>query len=76
MWVQEEKFDGDRMQLHIDADWKCSFFTRAGYERSEMYSELVSDIVALLKKSSLQAPLVLDGELLVYDTHSKTYTPW
>lgn len=75
-FFMEEKFDGDRMQLHVDSSWTPSFFTRAGYERTVMYAELVRDVIAILKKSSLKPPLMLDGELVCFDTVSKAYTPW
>lgn len=73
----EEKFDGDRMQFHMDSDGKTYFFTRGSFDWSDKYKSISEDIKKVLQRASPSIrDIILDGELTVFDTDKQTHAPW
>ncbi len=60
-WVHEIKFDGYRLQAHIDQG-KVRIYTRRGLDWTERFSSIAKVLAALRVKSAL-----LDGEVVVED---------
>ncbi len=72
--IVQTKYDGDRMQGHVDADGKVTLFTRRGVDVTTLYST----VAEALKKSTLgNVPCIVDGELIVIDSTSPAHPlPW
>jgi bifunctional non-homologous end joining protein LigD len=63
-WVFEEKYDGVRMLAYKEGS-RVSLISRNGIDRTERYPEIAA-AVANLKPD----PLLLDGEVVVFDKNS------
>jgi len=62
-WVFEEKYDGVRMLAYKEGT-KVSFVSRNGIDRSLRYPTVAAEIAKLRAKT-----LLLDGEIVVFDSH-------
>src|SRR2546423_14416458 len=65
-WVHEIKFDGYRLQLHIQ-NGKVSCYTRRGYDWAARFPSLVKAAYQLNVQSA-----ILDGEAVVLDENGQT----
>ena len=68
--VVQEKWDGDRIQIHIHANSRVELFTKWGKNVSELYSDVCEELSKIVTESentrrAVIAPCVLDGELVV-----------
>ena len=63
--IVQTKYDGDRMQGHVEADGKVTLFTRRGVDVTTLYSNIAE---ALKKSTQHNAPCIVDGELIVIDS--------
>ena len=61
-WVYEEKYDGDRMLAYKEGD-RVRLLSRNGIDRTVRFPAIAAAIRALSP-----ATLLLDGEVLVFDT--------
>lgn len=66
----QEKYDGERLQLHIDGT-TAVLFSKNGYDVSEKYSNVRDDAVKLRNRNKT----ILDGELIVVGADNKPL-PW
>jgi bifunctional non-homologous end joining protein LigD len=65
-WVHEMKFDGYRIQAHLEAG-QVKLFTRAGHNWTHKYSEIEKEL-----KSAGVKNAILDGEVVVIDEHGRS----
>ena len=86
----QTKFDGDRMQAHIqktiikskkkeDADTfeiEVNLFSKMGHNTSLIYSDITNALKRAFERNPFYAPCVLDGEIIVMDTALKKPMPW
>jgi bifunctional non-homologous end joining protein LigD len=61
LWAHEIKFDGYRLQAHIDRG-RVTLFTRRGFDWTHRFPTIVQSLAALPVKSA-----ITDGELVVPD---------
>lgn len=72
IWA-EYKFDGTRVQLHIDKGRSLvKTFTRKLEETSHMYPDILSDVAKYLKADSA----ILDGEAIGYNRATGEFLPF
>ncbi|MEO7296829.1 MAG: ATP-dependent DNA ligase [Candidatus Limnocylindria bacterium] len=64
-WI-EDKYDGIRAQLHVEADGSARLFSRDLNDVTRSFPEIVEAIAAL----TADAPLVIDGELVPWRSGS------
>lgn len=65
-WVQETKFDGYRVQLHITTQ-DTKVFTRNGYDWTNRFKKVANDAFLINASSA-----VIDGEIVVPATDGST----
>jgi len=72
--LAEPKFDGERIQLHLDRGQKflVKMFTRDLEEVSDMFPELVEVVDAQIKADQV----VLDGEVVGVDPETSKFIPF
>lgn len=58
----ETKFDGERLQCHIDKD-QIKFFSRNGVD----YNHVYYNMIPLIKDSVTCDSCILDGEIIVLE---------
>lgn len=66
---QETKMDGERFQLHMK-DNKFRYFSRNGHEYSDGFNAVLTPLIKFLP---VVHSLILDGEMLVFDTIERRY---
>lgn len=72
--VAQPKFDGFRLQVHIDnssKNHKIHFFSRNMLDMSQMFPELTQAVDSLPVET-----LVMEGEALAYDEETGSYLPF
>ena len=72
--VAQPKFDGFRLQVHVDLTQETPlirFFSRNLADMSNMFPEFVSACKALSVKN-----FIADGEAMVYDPNTKVFMPF
>jgi DNA ligase-4 len=70
--ILETKFDGERIQVHIKED-VIKFFSRNSHNYTHIYGPKMSDII----KDNINAKsVILDGEMVVYDTTTQKTLPF
>ncbi|GAQ80116.1 ATP-dependent DNA ligase [Klebsormidium nitens] len=70
--VVECKFDGERIQCHIDGT-QLNFFSRNFNDHAEIYRGAIGDDIIKQTKSSR---CILDGEIVVWNNVLKSFTPF
>lgn len=66
---QETKMDGERFQLHYK-DGEFRYFSRNGHNYSIGFNELITPHI---KFTAVVRSLILDGEMMVYDSDTSSY---
>lgn len=66
--IFETKFDGERIQVHKEGN-KVMLFSRKGNNVSNTYSTIIPYILSHIKGDSV----ILDGEILVWDTEAQKF---
>lgn len=65
-WIHEIKFDGYRIQAHLQ-DGEVHLFTRSGQDWTPRFPQLVDDLKHLKVKSA-----ILDGEIVILDNKGRS----
>lgn len=79
--IAQTKFDGNRIQIHIDADCAVTMFTRHGKPVHHMYTDIASEIQFIFKEHKRNnphqtiTPCILDGELIIVNDKNEPQ-PW
>ena len=75
--IVQEKYDGDRMQVHVDEQGDVKMFTRNGKKVDHIYTDVRTQLETAFRKQSPHIPktCVLDGELIVVQADGKP-APW
>ncbi|KAN0022290.1 hypothetical protein ACTFIU_004466 [Dictyostelium citrinum] len=68
-FVIENKFDGERIQIHKDGE-QVKYFSRNSNDSTYIYGSMFTPIV---KESILAERCILDGELIVWDSISQRF---
>jgi DNA ligase-1 len=72
-YIVQPKYDGMRIQAHIDTiNKRTFFFSRNLLNVSHMFIPLQKTLLELCKQQNISS-CILDGELVVYDTITKEY---
>mmetsp|Transcript_26412 Transcript_26412/g.48316 ORF Transcript_26412/g.48316 Transcript_26412/m.48316 type:complete len:643 (-) Transcript_26412:32-1960(-) len=73
-WLAEWKYDGERVQIHLERDSPPQFFSRQGKSTTEKYSDLAEQFQTSLANAwpSGVQKAVLDGELMAYNPENPT----
>lgn len=72
--VAQPKLDGFRVQIHVDKatkEPKIYFFSRNLKDMSEMFPDLIADLLLLPVKQ-----LIAEGEAIVFDPNTGTFLPF
>ena len=70
-YLVETKFDGERLQVHIDGE-KIKVFSRNGVDYNHVYESLIP----LLKENINCDSCILDGEIIVLEKNSLNMVPF
>jgi len=71
-WI-EEKMDGERMQMHLDENGECKFFSRKAKDYTDHYGHSLNDPDGTLTRYIKSAfnpnvrSIILDGEMITWD---------
>jgi DNA ligase-1 len=71
MIAVEEKYDGERIQTHIDGN-KVKLFSRRLSDVTDQFPEIVNHVLSAFNEEST----VLDGEVVAFDYQEKRYRPF
>src|SRR5262245_37735689 len=69
-WVYEEKVDGWRMLAYKDGE-RVHFVSRNGRDHTRRFADLAAAVAKLSAR-----PLVLDGEVAIYDQQLRSRLDW
>jgi DNA ligase-4 len=68
-FIIETKYDGERLQVHRDGD-TIKLFSRNSNDVTDIYGEHIIPVIKELVKTSR---VILDGEILIWDTIAERY---
>lgn len=82
--IVQRKYDGDRMQAHIALDSSSrvtvKLFSKRGKPVHHLYTDVANElrrkITADTRLAQRELPCILDGEIIVVNSHDQTPLPW